>query len=778
MTKTVQWATALLIILLASQNATAQTLSVISGTVTDSKTGEAIANANVQIVGKTVGDVADSTGAFEIHGLTPGRYKLKASRIGYKPEIQDYSLRGVNRGIVNFKLEPTLLPLENVEIEAERLWENYLTEASIVGVRKMKSREIINIPGALDDPSRAVQIFSGVSGGGDYSGYLAVRGGSPDQNQVIIDGVVIPNPYRFRLAFGGGLSIINPSTTDDLYLHLGGFSAQYGNSLSSILEVESRIGRRDRIHGQGSLNFTDAGAVVEGPLPRDKGSYLFSFRRSYYDLLVNQLSKNDAAFPFFREFSSRWLFELSKRDRLLLSYSRFREGAELINEFSDDLGIEEQGESDVASLTWRRLNGEKWRFSTTLSFYSDKTSYRAFAPDTSTIIDGSYAVLQEYESLNAKEKNIAFRHDARLKTGAESWLNFGAAVTSVPARIHFDGTDIGFLYARTEAPGDIDFDRTHRIYAGYLESVTKATDKLHFRIGARYDYSTLVDEGELSPRITAWYALSERTKLEGSWGLFYQVPNPMTVYSRNIAVDLSQNPDVLSAEKATHQIIGVEQRFTQRYSAKAQFYYKAIDRLLLPENETNFTPKNDGRGLAYGLELVLQNKPMPENRVSGVLSYAFGNARFRSESDDSDQSYPFKYVRRHALMLLGNLRLVGNWNLSVLGQMANGQPYTDVIGIRLQTGFSRSIWQFQSGPRFGAQFPDFRKLDARLSYRHGGRQHMAFEFYLDVINLTNERNIAEITWELRPLPDGKREAIRRQIYMLPRLPSIGLSVRF
>ncbi|MFQ5649364.1 MAG: TonB-dependent receptor domain-containing protein [bacterium] len=763
----------------------AQRAATVEGVVLDSTTRQPLPEAAVHIVGKAIGDVADSTGFYQISNVPAGMCLLRASRIGYEAQTVDtlFLSAGETRR-VDFFLQARMVQLRGVEVEADRLWEKHLTEASLVGVHHIRARDIGAIPGALDDPSRAVQIFSGVSGGGDYSGYLAVRGGSPDQNQVIMDGVIIPNPYRFRLAFGGGLSIINPNTTEDIYLHLGGFSAEYGNALSSILEVQSRTSAREHVRFQGSLNFTDMNALVEGPVANHKGGYLFSFRRTYYDLIVNQFASNHSAFPFFYEFSSHWTLDLTESDRLTIRYTRSREGAELQEEFLENLRLEEEAESDMASITWRKLIGERWRLNTTLSWYRDETSYRAFARDTSSTVPNEQEepvpnndVLDLFESLNAKEKNFSFKHEIRLKTGHASWLTWGGSATIIPAEIDFDSAELNFVYGRTEAPKDIQFGRSHRYYATYLESSTQATDRLHLRIGARYDASTLVDEGELSPRFSIWYELDEHTRLEGSWGLFYQYPNPMTVYSRNTPVDLSQNLNILSAEKATHQIVGIEREFGQAYVARAQFYRKEFDRLLLPEDEVTYLPRNDGRGFANGLEFILEKKPGPDSRLSGIVSYAFGRARYRSQSSGSQEWRRFKYDRRHALTVLGDIRLFDRWSLSLLGQLASGLPYTEVTGLRNHSIHGMSEWRFVHGPRFGAQFPTFKKVDARLSYRRRGRGD-GFEFYLDIINLTNEKNTYEITWEQRSYADGRQETTRRKIFMLPRIPSFGINFRF
>ena len=747
----------------------AQSSGSLVGEVVDAQSGRPIPDVNVALLGTTLGDVTDSSGTFHLSRLPAGTYSVEASIIGFQSHvIESISIREGERRILNFSLKPALIQLDEVQIEAERLWDKYLTEASTVGVERMSSEEVSLIPGALDDPIRAVQIFSGVSGGGDYSGFLAVRGGSPDQNQVIIDGVVVPNPYRFRLAFGGAMSTIDPNTTEGLYLHLGGFSAEYGNSLGSVLEVQSRTGNRDQIRTQGSLNFTDVGGLVEGPLPGRVGSYLFSVRRTYYDLIVNEISESSSVFPFFFEIKSKWALDLSQSNRVVITFSRNREGAELLNELSENVNLTEKAFSNFASLAWQKLHGDKWQFNTTLSFYNDHLDYRAFSPD-------STGTVQEYETIDSETKNLAFKQDVRYQSSDKSWLHWGVTATSVPSKIDFNSAGQRILYARTESPKSIAFDQKHRYYATYLESSSEVSEKVHLRVGARYDYSTLIDAGEISPRFSIWYKLNRPTTIKASWGIFYQYPNPVSVYTRNIPLDLSANLDIISAEKATHQMAAIERDLGSNISARLQLYNIEIDRLLLPQDEVTYAPVNGGVGVSRGFEVILDKKHSSRHRFSGMLSYAFGRAKYRSINEDKWS--PFKYDRRHSLTLFSNIKLIGNWSFSLLGQYSSGLPFTDVLGARNWQRFNGDVrWEFIRGPRFGARLPAVKKIDMRLSYqrRIGGK---AFVFYVDLINVTNERNIQEITWENKFPPDGNQQAIKSTIYQLPMIPSFGVSFR-
>lgn len=767
------WAYIPLFILIVARYGTgvvhAQALSVIRGNVINERSQEQLANVNIVLLSTLIGDVTDSSGAYQIVNLQPGNYTIKASIIGFKSEtIKNIRLKPGESRSINFSLKPTFIQLEGVEVEAERMWEKYLTEASVIGVERLRAQEIVNIPGALDDPTRAVQIFSGIAGGGDYSGYLAVRGGSPDQNQVIIDGVVVPNPYRFRLAFGGALSSINPNTAEDMYLHLGGFSAEYGNSLSSILEVESRTGNRERIKTQVSLNFTDVSGTVDGPFPGGIGSYLISVRRTYYDLVVNRLSDNNSVFPFFFEITGRLAFDIGKTNKLSLQFSRNKEGTELINQLSENINLSERAASHLANINWRKLHGENWQFNSTLSFYTDELDYRAFDSDT-------LSKVPVLEAIDSEIRNISFKERIRYKTGDQSWLTWGFSVARSPSRIEYNSADLSFLYARVETPRDVSFDRNQTFYETFVESSTEVKENLHLRIGARYDYSTLINDGELSPRFSIWYRLNQRTNIQGSWGIFYQYPNPMSIYTRNIPVDLSQNLDQVSAERSIHQMVAIESDLGKDLVARLQIYNNEIDRLLLPIDQNRYLPRNSGVGFSRGFEIILQKKPVEQGRFSGLVSYSHGKAQYRE--NDSHEYFPFKYDRRHGLTGLLNIRLVGNWKFSVLGQFATGYPFTNVLGVRqVLAGDGKIHWEFIPDTRLASRFPSLKKVDLRLSYQRqfAGK---SFAFYLDLINATNERNIQEITWEKKYLPDETQRATKRVIYMLPIIPSFGIRFR-
>lgn len=657
--------------------------------------------------------------------------------------------------------------LKEVTVEAEKLWEKDLTHASQVGVEQLQARDIKQTPAAFDDVLRAIQIKSGISSSGDYSGYFSVRGGNENQNLVVVDGTVIANPYRFRAAFGAGFSDINPATVDNVYLHLGGYSAQYGNALSSVLEVDSRIGNDRHFGFRGSVNLTDMSGHLEGPLPGLKGSYLVSVRRTYYDFLANKLAGDDSSFPFFFELAGRLAFDLGNKNKFVLSLKRSREGAELKEDVSDQLNLNEKSKTRLVSLIWKSFIRESWQTKTVISYYDDETEFSAFE-----ITEGFGEGRQD---LNSRAEHLAINEDFRYRLAEHSWLDFGVHANFVSSEVDFLTEDAEFIYARREFPNNINFDGSYEYYAAYLENSSKLNEWLHLRAGLRYDYSTLIQSGNFGPRFSAWVGLDDMTEVDASWGLIYQYPDPLDIYTRDPAVNLGINLDNLVAEKATHYVVGLKRRLTSTIDLKLDVYYKELDRLLLPRDDEFFFPQNSGIGLSRGIEVKVENKTSGQERLSGFISYALGDSKFREVT--GDEWIPFKFDRRHSLKAFANVRLFGNWRATLLWQVATGLAFTDVIGAQTR---SNGTWQYIQGPRNGANFPPYHRLDARLSYQHSkGRR--SFSFYLDFFNITNRQNVFDIIWEQETVYEEDRTlrfAKKRTFYMLPFVPSFGVSFSY
>jgi hypothetical protein len=297
-------------------------------------------------------------------------------------------------------------------------------------------------------------------------------------------------------------------------------------------------------------------------------------------------------------------------------------------------------------------------------------------------------------------------------------------------------------------------------------------------LGLRFDHATLIQEGEFSPRFSLWYKLDDETNLEGSWGVFYQYPDPLTISIRDQPLNIGGNLEAISAEKATHSVISARRKLAQNFSASLALYNVDLDRLLLPEDRITYNPYNDGWGILRGLEFVLEKSPAPSHRGSGLISYSYGRAQFRHRHSRTWTA--FNYDRRHGVTLWYNHALGRHWQFSLLWRYASGLPYTAVVGVRVYEGAEGVGWDYVRSGRNAKRLPAYQRLDARLSYQvYSENRRMAF--YLDFINLYNYQNVYNLTWEkISGLEVGSPYDIAksRTIYMLPFLPSVGMQFVF
>jgi len=748
----------------------AQSFAEIKGRAINKSTGAALADVHIAVLRTSWTAVTDTSGNYHLKQIPPGKYTLQAALIGFESVMIDSVISASGKmQTVDFSLVPKPLQLDPIAIEAERLWEKFQTEVSMVGIQRMKAQEITSLPGAFDDPTRAVLVRSGATGVGDYNSFLTIRGSSPEQNLVVMDGVVIPNPYRFRLAMGGGMSIFDAKTTQDVYLHLGGFTAEYGNALASVLEVNTRTGNLQRFKMGGAINLTDAGAMIEGPLKKEKASFLLAARRTYLDLVAEKTTnKSNSVYPYFYDFTNKWLWNINAKNRMILSFMASREKSKLSSILAEAVNLTEGATMRHAALSWKHLLGERGYLQTILSYYHDATAFRAYAPDD------SLANL-EYQHLNSQIDRLALQQNVRCKLSPQNWLSFGASGTMVDSKIDFRSQERNLYFARNDFPRDIRYDQFQKYYAAYVEHASELSRKFQMRVGVRYDYATSIKAGELSHRLSLWYKLNEQTTFEGAWGDVYQYPDPLTLSIRDQPLEIGANLNVITAEKATHKVFGLKRKLPQSILASLEFYHIDIDRLLVADDRETFEPFNEGRGILQGMELVLERKPSNAGGSSGLISYSYGKSQYHNIKNKNWVS--FNYDRRQALTFWYNHGLGRNWQVSLLWRYAGGLPYTEVLGIQF-TELSRteSSWNFIRGPRNAKRFPAYQRLDARLSYRiqSGAR---AFSFYVDLINLTNYKNVYNLTWEKVPAEAANVSsdlAKRRTIYMLPFLPSVGM----
>jgi len=302
--------------------------SSVSGFVRDAETGETLISANVAIQGTTRGTSTNSSGYYSITGLSEGEYEILCSFIGYELYRTKVTLNEAENLELNIELRPEGLRLDEIVVESEA---ERLSEKSI-GIAQVKTELIKDLPSVFEaDVFRSIQLLPGVKAASDFSSGLYIRGGSPDQTLILLDRTTVYNPSHFF----GFFSTFNPDAVKDVRLYKGGYPAEYGGRLGSVLTIYNKDGNRKETKGSVTLGMLASRASIEGPY--SKGSWAFAIRRSTLEPLLAALRENNDNIPnsfYFLDINGKINLDASQTDKFSLS---FYSGADDVDvPFADD----------------------------------------------------------------------------------------------------------------------------------------------------------------------------------------------------------------------------------------------------------------------------------------------------------------------------------------------------------------------------------------------------------------------------------------------------------
>ena len=691
--------------------------------------------------------------------------------------------------------------------------------------------QVFRAPGSIDNVFRTLDTLPGVVSTDDFGSRLAVRGGTPDQNLTVMDGVEVHNPYRLF----GIASAFNPDTVENFQLTAGGFGVAYGDRLSSLLIVDNRSGRPE-FQASAAASVTDANVVLEGrsPIGRD-GTWLVSARRTYYDLVAGPLTNQD--FPSFADLQLRAGWELGPGHQFTLTGLGSTEGADLDFDIGGDRPDERAAlgsnvTNGLASVRFDAVLGSHGTGATIVSWYRNRdqidfdglirtAAKRSNAPDDDLAFGFSTIVFDR--QINVED--ISVRQEISYQISPRHLVATGL-------ELHRLDTDIGFIIAgdrnENEANGsslrggtglpDALNSRLSGTRGGlWVQDAYTPSPRVSFEPGLRFDWSTVNGGATLSPRAAGSFALGSGARLRAAAGLYTQSPGYEKLSQSDYFIDLSGARELgLRHEKATHVVVGVERELSGAMLARVEGYYKKFDDLLVGRLETEeerlsrlagydfpgvlqssvptspqilSNPTNNAGGDAYGLDLFLMRADvgMP---LSGWLSYAWGRANRESYA----RRYAFEYDRRHAFNAVGRYRLTTRWDVAATARFASGFPYTAPIGLRVSAvGDDRGrlvpatdlagnlIYAVDYGGvenLNGARLPHYGRIDIRASYQRGGPAGR-WSLYIEIINLLDRDNAVVLEARLDHDPESTMPRLSENPARgFPRIPTFGLRFRF
>jgi hypothetical protein len=744
----------------------AQDNGAVRGTVVDAVTREPLIGANVFLLGTSFGAASDINGVFTIRQLPAGTYSVQASMIGYRAQVAtDVTVAPGREAQLSFTLQPTTLDLEEVVIEAAMFRENADAQVSS---QTLSYEEIRRAPGGQEDVIRAISVLPGVVQASAGRNDLIVRGGAPSENLYVVDGLEIPNINHFGTqgATGGPLSFINLDFVQDVTFATGGFGARYGDKLSSVMNIQLKEGRRDRLGGKLTVSASQFGMNAEGPIG-GSGSYFFSARRSYLDFIFK--AAGFGFVPEYWDFITKATVSVDRENEIsfvgigVLDNVRFFNDTE-DQRFSNSRILGNSQNQYFSNFSWKRLMGNGFM---TFSLGRTFVDYNFLQTDS---------LLAPVFRSDSKEGETSLRADGVFLLDRTRELSFGAQGKYARVRGDFaltptsdaiqTGPSLPFLSNR--------WDTTAFKGAAYVQYAQTFFKRLRVTAGGRLDYFNLIDQpAALSPRLSFRYGLNDLTTLTLSGGRYHQAPSYIWLVSNSANAALRH-------VRVDQAVLGVERLLRSDTKLRIEGYIKdyghypaSTERpwLVLANTGAGFGGSEDGFssfgleplvsegvGSSYGLELLLQ-KRLSEIPLYGILSLSWNNTEYAALDGIRR---PGLYDQRIIFNFSGGWKIDAHWETSLKFRYGSGTPFTP---------FGVSGEQLFASDFNAARLPDFHSLDLRVD-RRWFFTHWNLIAYIDIQNIYNRKNIQAYRW------DPRNNSIESSGGAIGVLPTIGVSAEF
>ena len=797
---------------------TAQTLLNINGFVRNNATGEPISYANVFLSNTSIGAATNSDGYFVMSDIPIGKYEINISMIGYAVYKEEVDLSQGQSIRLNIRLKEEVIQGTEVLVTAERQKFERSMESSQIA---LDLREINSAPAFVEpDVFRTLQMLPGVQTTSDFSSALYVRGSTPDQNLIMLDGIAIYNPYHL----GGIFSTFNTDAIKEADFHAGGFPARYGGRMGAILNVINREGNTERITGSANLSLISSKALIEGPIPKwkgIKGSWMISGRRTYIDKVIDALklpsgSKNSDGsdvplqFPYyFYDYQIKANLDLNQDHRL--TFTRFYGDDVLDFSYNDptetvsneNVTIQQESQfglnwpwgNQTNGFTWRWivsprvvaktfLSNSRYRFDFDLSFQNrDLYTY-----SDSSIVNYTNFNWNIYDII----KDQTIESEIQYKYSNDHEITGGFQIKNIKF-------DLGIKYDLVTQDTSFSWNplslkNTTQEISFFLQDRWEFSEKIKIRSGLRLTDYNLHSKVYVDPRFGIKYHFSDDIALKANWGLYHQFLTTANNQDENLRlVELWLGiPKEKPASIAEHIIGGVEYMSRHNIFYRIELYQKTFENLLtLKQDNTNeyegasqdstMNEFWDTKGNSNGIELLIKKS---SGKFNGWIGYTLSETKYFTEP--SGWHNP-NFDRTHTVNIVGNYELTSDLELSAALTQSSGNPYTKILGRVYdweQSLYNNSYWyprdSYLVGEKNTERYDDYFRFDVGMTRKGGNLFGLEYDTYWQIMNLTRHVNILSYRYRTKTDPlTGNQLGVQRQpIPMFPLIFTFGVKFEF
>lgn len=778
----------------------AQEKFTVSGYIEDGANGEKLIAANV-FDSKTASGAVTNTYGFYSLTLPKDSVSLIFSYIGYPPQEHRFYL---DRDIkLNIRLSSSV-ELETIEIVAEKY--EKIEEKSQMSQVEVPIETIKKLPALLGevDVLKTLQLLPGVQSGGEGQTGLYVRGGSPDQNLILLDGVPVYNVSHVL----GIFSVFNADAIKNVTLTKGGFPARYGGRLSSVLEINMNEGNMQKFQGEGSLGLISSKLTLQGPIVKDKTSFLISGRRTYIDVLANPIIKAAAKEDgvqvkpklFFYDMNAKIQHKFNDKHRLFLSaYS----GADVFK-----VKVKEDSDSFEGGVDWGNLiSALRWNYQISNKLFANTTlTYSKY--DINILAAQEFKDEDITESFSANYfsgiEDIGGKIDLDYIPSPNHYIRFGASATnhtyspgalSIKAsleEVEFD-TLVGSQDARSIE------------YGIYVEDDMKI-GALKANIGVHA--SAFSTEGKMyysvQPRLGLRYLMPNEVALKASFSTMTQYINLLTSEALSLPTDLwVPSTERIVPQESWQVAAGAARTFWGEYEISLEAYYKQMKNVISFKEGANFLfgiennwqdKVTQGDGESYGLEVFLQKK---KGKTTGWIGYTLSWNWRQFDEINGGNRFPFRYDRRHDISLVVSHEF--NERISVSGAWVygtgnaitlplyryptdiNSYSYQDpVTGQTITETYSQEVKTGSEKNSF--RMSDYHRLDLSAEFKKK-KKRWERAWVISVYNTYFNRNPYFVISDTERIRDANgnivgRKQVFKEISILPIIPSVSYNFKF
>jgi|YNPMSStandDraft_1061717.scaffolds.fasta_scaffold00091_27 hypothetical protein len=753
----------LLILIIYSNNLFAQDKPTgsLAGRVLSKMNEKPLVGVTVRVLGTNLGTFTRANGTFRIDNIPPGVYAIQFTYVGYETYINaNTNIPSGKTVTLDIYLTESVIRLEGAEVRSSYFIKKAET---VTSTQTLNSEDIRRAPGVQEDVLRATQLLPGVAVTSAGRNDLIVRGGAPFENLYVVDNIEVPNINHFgsQGTGGGPLSIVNIDFVREVSFSAGAFGAKYGDKLSSITNISLRNGNEEQFGGKATLSATGFGLNLEGPI-NSEGSFLFSARRSYLDLIFE--AAGFGFIPEYWDFHAKFNQRLNSSNTLTFLTIGAIGSVKLNNDDSDKrfdnsrVAVPNQKQY-FSGLTWKHLFENGY---TTVTLGQTFTDYSTFQNDSNLV-----KILKN----DSREAETSLRTDVDIMLGKTSQLTFGNQLKWA-TRLQYDLFIDGFFRTDNNGiPQTLSVDTNFSSYknATYI-SLTQGIDNFKFTLGGRLDYVSYVkDKWLFSPRFSFLYQINEVSAISLSGGQYYQSPSKIWLIG-------APTNNSLKAIRGEQLVLAYDHTPLEDVKVQVEVYHKWYSnypaRLWRPFSVLAPTGFDDassdipfglepiaskGKGYSRGFELFVQKK-LSEIPLYGLMSFTLSESKFKSLQGGYR---PSTYDSRFIFNLAAGYRFNQEWEVSSKFRIASGQPTTPYL-----TNGQRDWDQYNLGKRL----PTFHALDLRIDKRWNFTRYTLIT-YVDIQNLYGRKNVSTYRWN----PRTQSIDYGRSIGVLP---SIGVSFEF